>query len=165
MGYLPQEVRELIYNIIFENHIEKILYWDITYHEDAFEKAMKEQNWRSKEFAFDPGHKIARVAIQRKLNVAAIDVLDLEWHHIGLWDLIQQGHGFPQNPIRQASRTLKDEFDNFLLKNNTFCFDCPNKFRRFMRQLFPAHVSCVRRITINVYGDQLEGCCLNIDYH
>lgn len=165
LGYLPQEVRELIYKTILGDHITKILYWDNTYHESAFEKAMKEQNWSSKEFSFDPGHKIARVAIQRKLSVAAIDMLDLEWHHVGLWGLTKYGRAFPQNDLRLASRTLKGEFDDYLLRNSTFCFDCPHNFRRFMRQLFPTQVSCLRRITINVYGDQLEGCCLNIDYH
>ncbi|KAG7001400.1 hypothetical protein G7Y79_00032g067530 [Physcia stellaris] len=65
-----------------------------------------------------------------------------------------------RTPFLPVSRSLRDEFGNWMAGSRNFEFSCPASFEEFLHNLSPSQIASLRRITIDLTGPAYAKGCI-----
>lgn len=151
LEHLPQEIRDKIYSMVFEDHLEATIQTmidDIDDPHQSKEDILLERDFlRKRNVNFQPCLARYHDFLDPTKPVKE-DFVDLRWY-LPLY-------GYQDNfelRLRHASFTLRNEFDTYFLSNYTIKFDCPKALSGFFARLPASKQMSLRRITIQICTD------------
>lgn len=145
---LPQEIRDKIYTMVFDDHLEATIQTMIDDiddpHQSGADILLERDFLRKRNVQFQPCLARYNQFLDPAKPVKE-NFLDLRWYLplYGYQDWFELR-------LRQASSALRNQFETYFLSNYAIKFDCPNALSAFFSGLPAAKQMSLRRITIQI---------------
>ena len=182
LGYLPLEIRVKIYGLVFNTQVQEIRqYWGWFCRVPPWRNNVIRYNppmwwmhfdYQACAFGCSNGKDDIPHTVLRPVNLRAIKSTGYRPSR----HRSERGYPGPLNlrtyfahvgraaeilltPFISISRSLRDEFSDYMIGSRNFSFRCPASFPHFLHSLSASQIASLRRISIDLIGSEyLIGC-------
>ena len=153
LNYLPYEIREMIYFLVLDEHIQDIteaLVWGDSLYQNP-QVAGEADLLGQGHLRFDTPMPLAGYPkhFSYPIHFGKTDAMDLDG---GTYSVKKRAH------IRAASASLRSEFDMAVLRKCVILLSRPCTLKDFMSRLDTCPISCLQRLEIDL-SDYTATCC------
>lgn len=159
LGHLPSEVRDMIYGCLFTSQVEQVL--------EAYmqsrrylvgDREKQHALMKRKILCFNIHHAFSSYPPDVSQD---INIMDLRWYGSHVDSVME----LSTYNIHLASNTLRNQYEDHILRHYTFKFTCPIQFGHFIDRLSTVQLSSLKHIILEIYGDMNRHCCAPANYH